>query len=460
MRSGTVIRVENVTKTYRLYRSHADRVKETFHPFRKKYSRPFDAIGDISLSVERGESLGIIGRNGSGKSTLLQIISGTLQPTSGIVEVSGKISALLELGTGFNPDFTGRENVYLSASIVGLSKEEIDAKFDEIAAFADIGDFMDQPVKLYSSGMMVRLAFAVQTAVEPEIMLVDEAIAVGDMRFAMKCFRRMKELKEKGTAFLFVSHDMASVVNFCQKVIWLHDGKIVETGPPRRVTMNYSIFMSYGLMASEEETSPQENALSSEGMHVNVPEIRNAEIGAAEVEALGLASRRLQWVDLNRLPSTGAGGAVITRIALSTPQNEEVQLRLKGGEIVEIFLEVFARIALESPIVCADFRDRKGNLLFGLNTYFLAEGMPKLEAKATSIVNFRFRCPLLLNGEYSISVAVADGTYLAHLQHHIVNEAIVFRLSSPDLPRNHYLISLEDVKVGVISPTLPDNELG
>ena len=196
MNKDIAISVKNITKTYKLYDSHADRVKEAFHPFRKKYHHTFNALSDVSFEVKKGETFGIIGRNGSGKSTLLQIICGILQTTSGSVEVNGRVSALLELGTGFNPEFTGRQNVYINGSILGLSHEEIEIRFDDIAAFADIGEFIDQPVKTYSSGMYVRLAFAVAISVEPDILIVDEALSVGDINFRNKCMKRIRALKD------------------------------------------------------------------------------------------------------------------------------------------------------------------------------------------------------------------------------------------------------------------------
>ena len=230
MSEDSVIRIQNLTKAYRLYDSHADRVKETFHPFRKKYYRTFNALTDVSFEVTRGETLGIIGRNGSGKSTLLQIICGTLQPTSGSIEVIGRVSALLELGAGFNPEFTGRQNLYINGAILGLKHEEIELRFDDIAAFAGIGDFIDQPVKTYSSGMYVRLAFAIAISVDPDILVVDEALAVGDIYYQHKCMHRMKELMQKGTTIVFVSHDMGSIKSLCKRAILLDNGLISKKG--------------------------------------------------------------------------------------------------------------------------------------------------------------------------------------------------------------------------------------
>lgn len=248
MPDDIVISVENISKAYRIWNDPSARLKAPIlaaisglfpqdSALRQKlsekaqsYYRDFYALKDISFQVRRGESVGIIGRNGSGKSTLLQIIAGTLQPTTGSVRVKGRVAALLELGSGFNPDFTGRENVYLNAAVLGLSRKQTDAKFDSIAAFADIGDFLDQPVKTYSSGMMMRLAFAVQTAVEPDILIVDEALSVGDAPFQAKCFARIHALQHQGCSTLFVSHDIGTVRAFCQQAVWLLHGRAQAQG--------------------------------------------------------------------------------------------------------------------------------------------------------------------------------------------------------------------------------------
>ncbi len=220
------ISVKNLSKKYRLYESPQHRLKEALHPFRKKYHRDFWALKDVSFEVKKGNAVGIIGRNGSGKSTLLQIVAGTLSPTSGTISVKGRIAALLELGAGFNPEFTGRQNVYLNGAILGIGHEEMERRFDDIAAFADIGDFIDQPVKTYSSGMHVRLAFAVAVCVDPEILVVDEALSVGDMAFQLKCLDRLRALKERGTTILLVTHDIMLTRNYCEFVVYLQHGKV------------------------------------------------------------------------------------------------------------------------------------------------------------------------------------------------------------------------------------------
>ena len=241
------IEVKNLGKIYNIYKRPQDRLKQSVIPRLQqimgrpaaRYFREFWALRDVSFDVKHGETVGIIGRNGSGKSTLLQIICGTLTPTKGTVTTQGRIAAILELGSGFNPEFTGRENVYLNGAILGLSKEEIDARFDDIANFADIGEFIEQPVKIYSSGMVIRLAFAVQAMVDPDILVVDEALAVGDEKFRRKCFARFEELRNNGTSILFVSHSMGQVVELCEKVLLVEGGQRLLYGQPLRVVRAY-----------------------------------------------------------------------------------------------------------------------------------------------------------------------------------------------------------------------------
>ena len=234
-----VIKVENLSKAYKLYDRPVDRLKESIHPFRKQYHRDFYALNNISFEVKKGESVGIIGKNGSGKSTLLKILTGVLTPTSGSASVIGKVSSLLELGAGFNFEMTGIENVYFNGTVMGFSKEEMDAKIDEILAFADIGDFVHQPVKTYSSGMFVRLAFAASIAVDPDVLIIDEALAVGDMSFQIKCFGRMNQLREKGATILFVSHSLSTVLSFCKQALYLQQGQQMGFGPATVVVKQY-----------------------------------------------------------------------------------------------------------------------------------------------------------------------------------------------------------------------------
>ena len=223
---NTAIKVSHLTKVYKLYEKPIDRLKESLHPLKKQYHKDFYALNDVSFEIKKGETVGIIGKNGAGKSTLLKIITGVLTPSSGHVHTNGRISSLLELGAGFNPEYTGVENIYLQGTLMGYSKEEMEAKIDEILVFADIGDFVYQPVKSYSSGMFARLAFAVAINVEPDILIVDEAWSVGDAAFQNKCIRKMEEIGKKGITILFVSHDTQTINKFCNNVIWFNDGII------------------------------------------------------------------------------------------------------------------------------------------------------------------------------------------------------------------------------------------
>lgn len=238
-KNPVVIKASHIGKNFHIYKKPQDRVKQIFSLRGKKYYQDFWALKDVSFTVKKGESLGIIGRNGSGKSTLLQILCQTMQPTSGTLEVNGRIAAMLELGAGFNPEFTGKENVYLNGAILGYTRKEMEARYEEIIAFADIGDFIHQPVKTYSSGMFVRLAFAVQAHVSPDILIVDEALSVGDIFFQQKCAKRMREMLECGSSLIFVSHDMGIVRDLCQNVIYLKTGEVVAAGASVDVIQKY-----------------------------------------------------------------------------------------------------------------------------------------------------------------------------------------------------------------------------
>ena len=239
MDKSLAISVQEVTKVYKLYDRPIDRLKESMSLTHKSYHKDFFALDKLSFDVKKGETVGIIGTNGSGKSTILKIITGVLSPTTGTVEVDGNISALLELGAGFNSDYTGIENIYMNGTMMGFTREQMDAKMQDILDFADIGDFVNQPVKTYSSGMFVRLAFALAINVEPEILIVDEALSVGDVFFQAKCYRRMEEMMKNGTTILMVSHDMGSIIKYCQKVVLLNRGKFVAQGPAGKMVDLY-----------------------------------------------------------------------------------------------------------------------------------------------------------------------------------------------------------------------------
>ncbi|MBR5914502.1 MAG: ABC transporter ATP-binding protein [Selenomonadaceae bacterium] len=240
MENEVVIKAEHLSKVYKIYEKDIDRLKETFHPFHKRYSRDFFALQDLNFEIKRGENVGLIGKNGAGKSTLLKIITGVITPTSGTIQVKGKIASLLELGAGFNPDMTGIENVYMNGLIMGYSREDMQGKVDDIVAFADIGDFINQPVKTYSSGMFARLAFAVNAFVQPDILIIDEALSVGDAFFQSKCMDKMRSMIEGGVTVLFVSHDTFAVKNLCERAFYLESGKLIMDAPAKYVVEAYN----------------------------------------------------------------------------------------------------------------------------------------------------------------------------------------------------------------------------
>lgn len=245
------IRIRDLTKVYHLYEKNTDRIKETF--LKKRYSKDHYALNHIDLDVKKGESVGIVGTNGSGKSTLLKLITGVVSPSEGELKTQGKIAALLELGAGFNPEYTGLENIYLNGTMMGYTEKEMEERVPEIIEFADIGDFIYQPVKTYSSGMFARLAFSVSISVEPDILIVDEALSVGDTRFQVKCIDKMTELRDKGTTILFVTHSIEQIKRFCTRTIWIRDGQIVRDGEASIVVDLYDNYMKYGESVLEEE---------------------------------------------------------------------------------------------------------------------------------------------------------------------------------------------------------------
>jgi ABC-type polysaccharide/polyol phosphate transport system ATPase subunit len=329
----------------------------------KKSLDEFHALRDVSFNLRKGESLGIIGLNGSGKSTLLQIIAGTLEPTSGTVKTNGRIAALLELGSGFNPDFTGKENIYLNATILGLSKSEIDAKYDDIVAFADIGDFIHQPVRTYSSGMGLRLAFAVVAHVEPDILIIDEALAVGDARFQSKCFCFLESLQKQGKTLLFVSHDVNSVARLCSSAVLLHQGKVHAIGKPSDVINEYSKILVQGepVMPTSEESKPQQarTRQNSDSVEEVSPDLRKAFL--AEENAGELSHG-------NEFAYGGEKGE-IHNIQVQNAQGQEATV-LVSGELFSVRFAVHAHESIVEPIYAMTIRDSKGQQIYGQNTFF------------------------------------------------------------------------------------------
>jgi len=342
------ITVQKLGKIYKLFASPFDRVKETFHPFRKKYHKRFKALSDVSFAINKGDTVGIIGRNGSGKSTLLQLICGILQPTSGSVDKKGRIAALLELGAGFNPEFTGRENVYLNGSILGLSRREMDDCLDDILNFADIGEFIDQPVKMYSSGMYVRLAFAVAINVHPEILIVDEALSVGDTLFQAKCFAKFREFQQKGITIIFVTHSIDLIVRYCNKVCLLDKGVLKAYGKPQDVIDQYNkLILNYSHAGKQGDPTFCNLEPSSDKL---LPDQVKFQLNPDE----------------NRY---GNGGATILDVGIYTGDGQPCQTLKQMAEYEFRFCILFhARI--KEPVVAYTVKDVQGMDITGTNTLY------------------------------------------------------------------------------------------
>ena len=388
----TVISIANLTKTYQLYESHADRVKEAFHPFRKKFHRPFHALRNVSLDIHQGEFVGIIGRNGSGKSTLLQLITGILQPSSGTIAVHGQISALLELGAGFNPEFTGRENVYLNGSILGIERTELEGNISKIEEFADIGDFIDQPVKTYSSGMFVRLAFAIAINVKPEILIVDEALAVGDMFFQQKCIRHMEE-KMKACTKILVTHDMHAVTNLCERVIVLDRGEVIFAGSPLEGVEYYTKAVHNELFRKKGAASPP----------------------AAAAPAPAFVAEDDTWLDVRSESTAGASEVVIKKVSLRSAAGEPVATAMAGDRL-QIRMIVEACSPLNRVIFGYMIRDRVGNGISGDNSLSLDGRLYSLTA-GRQMVSLTIKWPDIAPDEYLITLGIGQGD---HPLHHVI----------------------------------------
>lgn len=439
--SGVAIRVQGLSKCYHIYDNPRDRLKQMLMRGRRKYYREFWALQDVSFEVKRGETVGIIGRNGSGKSTLLQLICGTLNPTDGLVCTNGRVAALLELGSGFNPEFTGRENVYLNSAVLGLSREEVDAKFEDILNFADIGDFIDQPVKTYSSGMMVRLAFAVIAHVDADVLIIDEALAVGDAFFTQKCMRFLREFMKERTV-LFVSHDTAAVKALCTHVIWLDKGRILEVGSPKEISEHYleTYYAAANKFVTASELAPSEK--KKQVIHESYFDQRMAFINASNLR------NDIQVIYLDDSSSSfGSGGAQIDYARLLDSHSNALSW-IVGGEHVALLIHISVFTLLTSPIIGFVVKDRLGQVLFGDNTWLSYLDRPvQCVDKETLLVTFSFEMPRLQHGDYSISVAVADGTQEEHVQHHWVHNAVMLRSESTSVSSGLIGIPMQNITI-------------
>lgn len=390
------------------------------------FFRDFWAVKDVSFEIRRGDTVGIVGRNGSGKSTLLQLICGTLMPTGGSVETRGRVAALLELGAGFNAEFSGRENVFLNATLFGLNNQQIHERFDRIAAFADIGSFMDQPVKTYSSGMYVRLAFAVIAHVDADILIVDEALSVGDAVFTQKCMRFIRTFQQRGT-LLFVSHDMGSVQNLCKKSLWLGHGQMRQFGESKGVVEAYLQYTLQEVYGEEAELIDSE-AASAEKSAMPLSDIQVDEQSGSVVSYDSRAEVSSSRVDDARGWKTGT--AEILSVALLKVEGG-ISAVFEGGERVQMVVEAIAHEPLDRPIVGFIVKDRLGQDLFGENTLPLTSHSPRTVPAATKFkAIYTFRLPMLPNGSYAVMASVANGDLYDNVQHHYLHDALIINVSS------------------------------
>ena len=446
------IRVSRLAKCYQIYDTPRDRLKQFVIPrlqglagwSQKQYFREFQALDDISFVIRKGETVGIIGRNGSGKSTLLQIICGTLTPSRGTVETHGRIAALLELGAGFNPEFTGRENVYMNAGIFGLSRQQIAARFSSMEAFADIGDVIDQPVKTYSTGMAIRLAFAVVAHVDADILVIDEALAVGDVFFTQKCMRFLRAFMKTGTV-LFVSHDTGAVQNLCHRAMWLEHGKVLQEGSPKNICESYiesfferqqGINTDSNLQAVEDQNKPrapkdQRLKLQSAGDLHNDLEVSEFDFVSASFGKDGARIVSVQLMD--------AKGAIVSSVV--------------GGEQVTMTVKAAVLEFLGSPIVGFYIKDRLGQTLFGDNTYLsYVNSNTECDSGMILVGKFTFRMPCLPRGAYSVAAAVANGSQDMHTIEHWIHDAIIFQSDNQSVAGGLIGIPMEQVSLHQMTP--------
>ena len=396
MEKNLAISVQDVTKIYRLYDKPIDRLLEAMSITKKTYHKKFFALDKISFEIEKGTTVGIIGTNGSGKSTILKIITGVLNPSSGSVEVDGNISALLELGAGFNMDYTGIENIYMNGTMMGFSREEMEKKLPEILEFADIGDFVHQPVKTYSSGMFVRLAFALAINVEPEILIVDEALSVGDVFFQAKCYKKMEEIRQKGTTILMVTHDMGSVIKYCDKVILLNRGSFVAEGKAGEIVDLYKKILANRFEIEEEV---EEDKLPVESKVANT--------GKLMKESLSINPSVTEY---------GDGRAKIYDLGLIDSKGEISNLLIKGEEFtIKERIRFYADI--KQPIFTYTIKDKKGTELSGTNTMFELTDIEEVHAGDSYDVEFRQKMNLQ-GGEYLISMSCTGFENGQHVVYH------------------------------------------
>ncbi|MBC8409635.1 MAG: ABC transporter ATP-binding protein [Rhodobacteraceae bacterium] len=440
-----LISAKHISKTFPIYQHPSDRLKQ-FAAERlasltknepKSHFESFVALSDVTLEVHRGQSVGIIGRNGSGKSTLLQIIAGTLSPTNGEININGRVAALLELGSGFNPEFTGRENVYMNGRIYGLTNAQIDQKYDDIVSFADIGDFIDQPIKTYSSGMTLRLAFSVIANVEADILIIDEALAVGDVFFTQKCMRFLNNFMESGT-LLFVSHDTSAIKALCDHVIWIDKGVVISSGSPKDVTESYleEVFASrqgeHSSKVLKKKIKQEVRRLDQRQKFINKSNLRND----------------IQLFEFDQNSSSfGKKYAQIINVRLCNSKEVELSWCV-GFEEVALIIDAIALSKLESLIIGFYIKDSLGQTLFGDNTYITySQNSVYAEKGELLSAKFEFQMPRMPAGDYTVSAAIATGDQDDHIQQHWIHDAMAFQSTSSSVSTGLIGIPMRKIEI-------------
>jgi len=407
MGDAVAISVQNVSKKYRLFNSPKERLWETLHPFNKKYHREFWALTDIDFQIPKGATVGIVGRNGSGKSTLLKIICSVLRPTSGDVTVNGRVSALLELGAGFHPGFTGRENAQFSGALMGFSAEEMKERLPRIEAFADIGEFIDQPVKVYSSGMFARLAFATAINVDPEILVIDEALSVGDAKFQHKCFQKFHEFQKAGKTILFVSHDTNAIVRHCNHAILLENGSIIETGDPKKIINRYIDIL-------EGRFQPQDISSSNSGAPALPQE--NPEFSDTEIKPSELSLFLEEETGEDQCPTKNNYNKNEYRQGYSKAEIMDYFLICEGifnpsiirsGDVIDLYIKAKFHQAVENPLFGFSINTMDGLQVYALNSFFTDTSISRSEKSDFLIGKFNVALDLA-PGEFFIDLGIDE----------------------------------------------------
>ncbi|MGE8154671.1 ABC transporter ATP-binding protein [Pseudomonas vancouverensis] len=428
-----VIEVVGLEKAYHIYDAPHDRLKQIFLGWKRNYYRDFLALKNVNFEVLKGQSVGVIGRNGAGKSTLLQLLTGTLTPTKGSVKINGKVAAVLELGSGFNPEFSGRENIYLYASLFELKKSCIEERFQRIVDFSELGDFIDQPVKAYSSGMQARLAFSVIAHVDADILIIDEALSVGDAFFAQKCMRFLRQFQERGT-ILFVSHDLAAVTAFCDHAIWLEGGVVRDAGTAKDVCEKYFAQLYMQHTGAEGAAAVAEVAVEDEEIEDVIEDVSEGEIIEQRIvtqddETICNGAQEIESFGFNPQSSTfGTGGAEIINVSFTNAKGRQLTV-CEGGADVVVKVTAKAIHDVDLPIIGFIIKDRLGQPLIGGNTYHSYKEAPvRVRAGKRVDAAFHFKLPILAVGDYSIVAAIANGTLHEHVQLHWMHDAVLFKV--------------------------------